>query len=95
MRAENASQVDRLARIADILQLTEVLQRYPHQLSEGEKQCAAVGRCVIQAPNVFLFDEPLSRLWTCPAFVPPQLLVYGDIHRIPARQGWQKYCKQY
>ncbi|EEE36046.1 sn-glycerol-3-phosphate import ATP-binding protein UgpC 2 [Rhodobacteraceae bacterium KLH11] len=57
-----AESADRLARIAEILQLTEVLDRYPHQLSEGEKQRVAVGRCVIRAPNAFLFDEPLSRL---------------------------------
>jgi len=65
LQAENAAPAetqDRLTRIADILQLTEVLDRYPHQLSEGEKQRVAVGRCVIRAPNAFLFDEPLSRL---------------------------------
>lgn len=53
---------DRLDRIADTLQLREVLHRKPHQLSEGEKQRVAVGRCIIRRPNAFLFDEPLSRL---------------------------------
>ncbi|WP_422050820.1 ABC transporter ATP-binding protein [Shimia sp.] len=65
LQAEGASPeeaADRLGQIADILQLSEVLDRYPHQLSEGEKQRVAVGRCVIRAPNAFLFDEPLSRL---------------------------------
>ena len=59
----NASETkDRLDRIADTLQLSEVLHRKPHQLSEGEKQRVAVGRCIIRRPNAFLFDEPLSRL---------------------------------
>lgn len=65
LQAEGAGRdetAERLGRIADILQLNEVLDRYPHQLSEGEKQRVAVGRCVIRAPNAFLFDEPLSRL---------------------------------
>lgn len=48
--------------IAETLQLTEILDRYPHQLSEGEKQRVAVGRCIIRRPSCFLFDEPLSRL---------------------------------
>ena len=51
-----------LSEISEILQLGPVLDRYPHQLSEGEKQRVAVGRCVIRSPNAFLFDEPLSRL---------------------------------
>lgn len=65
LEAENASageKEQRLSEIADILQLGSVLERYPHQLSEGEKQRVAVGRCVIRSPNAFLFDEPLSRL---------------------------------
>lgn len=53
---------ERLNRIVDILQLGDVLDRKPHQLSEGEKQRVAVGRCIIRRPNAFLFDEPLSRL---------------------------------
>jgi ABC-type sugar transport system ATPase subunit len=65
LEAEQASKeeiANRLAEISDVLQLGAVLDRYPHQLSEGEKQRVAVGRCVIRSPNAFLFDEPLSRL---------------------------------
>lgn len=65
LEAEGASKEeisDRLSQIAEVLQLGDVLDRYPHQLSEGEKQRVAVGRCVIRSPNAFLFDEPLSRL---------------------------------
>ena len=53
---------ERLNDVAKTLQLDDVLHRYPHELSEGEKQRVAVGRCIIRRPNAFLFDEPLSRL---------------------------------
>ena len=53
---------ERLDHIADVLQLRDVLHRKPHELSEGEKQRVAVGRCIIRCPSAFLFDEPLSRL---------------------------------
>lgn len=52
----------KLRDIAQVLQMGHVLDRYPHQLSEGEKQRVSVGRCIIRRPNCFLFDEPLSRL---------------------------------
>lgn len=57
--AERAQQV---ARVAEILQLQNVLDRLPGQVSEGEKQRAAVARAIVRDPNCFLFDEPLSRL---------------------------------
>jgi len=52
----------RVARIADILELSHAMGRIPGRLSEGEKQRVAVGRAVIRNPQCFLFDEPLSRL---------------------------------
>jgi len=39
-----------------------VLDRAPAQLSEGERQRAALGRAIVRGPQAFLFDEPLSRL---------------------------------
>ncbi len=57
--AERAQQV---SRVAEILQLQDVLDRLPGQISEGEKQRAAVARAIVRDPNCFLFDEPLSRL---------------------------------
>lgn len=53
---------EKLRDIAQVLQMDHVLDRFPHQLAEGEKQRVAVGRCIIRRPNCFLFDEPLSRL---------------------------------
>ena len=52
----------RLMKVAKILHLTEVLDRMPGQVSEGEKQRIAVARAIVRDPNCFLFDEPLSRL---------------------------------
>ncbi len=62
---EKLSPVDQAARVkkvADILHLSDVLDRLPGQVSEGEKQRVAVARAIVRDPNCFLFDEPLSRL---------------------------------
>jgi ABC-type sugar transport system ATPase subunit len=48
--------------VARIMHLTDVLDRMPGQISEGEKQRLAVARAIVRDPNCFLFDEPLSRL---------------------------------
>ena len=51
---EIAARVDRVARTLD---LTEVLDRIPGRLAEGEKQRVAVGRAIVRDPTCFLFDE--------------------------------------
>ena len=53
---------ERVARAADILNLTPYLARYPRQLSGGQRQRVAMGRAIVRDPQVFLFDEPLSNL---------------------------------
>jgi multiple sugar transport system ATP-binding protein len=57
-----AERAKRVARAAETLQLTAILDRLPGQIAEGEKQRVAVARAIIRDPNCFLFDEPLSRL---------------------------------
>lgn len=47
---------------ANILGLTNLLQRHPRQLSGGQRQRVAMGRAIVRDPKVFLFDEPLSNL---------------------------------
>ena len=47
---------------ASILGLAPYLQRMPRQLSGGQRQRVAMGRAIVRAPAVFLFDEPLSNL---------------------------------
>ena len=52
----------RVHNAAQILELTEFLDRKPRQLSGGQRQRVAMGRCIVREPKVFLFDEPLSNL---------------------------------
>jgi multiple sugar transport system ATP-binding protein len=47
---------------ADLLGLTDYLDRYPKALSGGQRQRVAMGRALVRDPKVFLFDEPLSNL---------------------------------
>jgi len=52
----------RVAKAADILELSHLLQRKPRELSGGQRQRVAMGRAIVRQPQVFLFDEPLSNL---------------------------------
>jgi len=52
----------RVKRAAEMLGITQLLDRKPKQLSGGQRQRVAVGRAIVRDPEVFLFDEPLSNL---------------------------------
>ncbi|ABM58898.1 ABC transporter ATP-binding protein [Verminephrobacter eiseniae] len=52
----------KVERAAAILNLGSYLQRRPRELSGGQRQRVAIGRAIVRAPKVFLFDEPLSNL---------------------------------
>jgi multiple sugar transport system ATP-binding protein len=53
---------EQVARAAEVLQITPLLQRLPKALSGGQRQRVAIGRAIVRQPEVFLFDEPLSNL---------------------------------
>jgi multiple sugar transport system ATP-binding protein len=52
----------RVKRVAELLRITNLLDRKPKQLSGGEAQRVALGRAIVRDPRVFLMDEPLSNL---------------------------------
>ena len=52
----------KVAAAARTLQIEHLLQRRPRDLSGGQRQRVAIGRAIVRAPRIFLFDEPLSNL---------------------------------
>ena len=63
MRKYKKDEIDkRVKEAAEILGITQYLERKPKALSGGQRQRVAVGRAIVRDPKVFLFDEPLSNL---------------------------------
>ena len=52
----------RVGEVANLIALTDYLDRKPATLSGGQRQRVAIGRAIVRTPDVFLFDEPLSNL---------------------------------
>ena len=61
-RVKKAERDRRVNEAAEMLGLTEYLERKPGQLSGGQRQRVAMGRAIVRAASVFLMDEPLSNL---------------------------------
>lgn len=63
LRKASKEEIDRKVReAAEILDITEYLDRKPKALSGGQRQRVAIGRAIVRDPQVFLMDEPLSNL---------------------------------
>ncbi|MCC7208278.1 MAG: ABC transporter ATP-binding protein [Anaerolineae bacterium] len=65
LRARRLSQTDiqhKVREIAEILQITQLLERRPGFLSGGQRQRVALGRALIRDADVYLLDEPISHL---------------------------------
>jgi multiple sugar transport system ATP-binding protein len=62
VRMDAGEIVRRVANAAKMLEIEELLDRKPTQISGGQRQRAAIGRAIVKEPRLFLFDEPLSNL---------------------------------
>ena len=61
-KVPKAEHQERVMRAAEMVELTELLDRRPAALSGGQRQRVALGRAIVRRPTVFLMDEPLSNL---------------------------------
>jgi multiple sugar transport system ATP-binding protein len=61
-KVKKAERERRVREVAEMLGLTEYLERKPAQLSGGQRQRVAMGRAIVRNPSAYLMDEPLSNL---------------------------------
>lgn len=61
-RRDEAYIKEAVDRVTKMMKINHLLDRKPSQLSNGQRQRVALGRCLVRDPNVFLMDEPLAHL---------------------------------
>jgi multiple sugar transport system ATP-binding protein len=63
MRKESKANIrDKVEKISELLEISQLIDRKPKELSGGQMQRVALGRALVREPKVFLMDEPLSNL---------------------------------
>lgn len=63
-KAIRQEQEESIAEIAELLHISDLLGRKPHELSGGQQQRVAIGRALIKRPDIILMDEPFANLDT-------------------------------
>jgi ABC-type sugar transport system ATPase subunit len=61
-KVSSADIKERVGRVAETLDITPLLDRYPRQLSGGQMQRISIGRAIVRQAAVYLMDEPISHL---------------------------------
>ena len=72
----------RVGEAAELLEITDCLDRLPQELSGGQRQRVSLGRAIVRRPQVYLLDEPLSQL-----DAPMRLQLRRDLRRIQQELG--------
>lgn len=73
---------ERVDRIMDLVEVSELARRKPAQLSGGQKQRVALARAVVNEPDVLLLDEPLGAL-----DLKLRRQLQGELHQLQRRLG--------
>ena len=79
-RVPRAEAMERVAAIAELLGIADVLEERPARLTAGQRQRVAMGRGIVRRPRVLLMDEPLGNLE--PRLRPPAQELLVQLHEL-------------